>query len=354
MTRRKSGAANETINRELSVIRRMLSIARQDRTISHIPHFPMLEPGQPRESYLSPSEFLEILKHLPEHDRGIVRWVWNTGWRITAACKLAWNDVNIAERYVVLTRENAKNKRPQKIPLVGELSLIISEASETKRADQPLVFHHSDGQPFRRESVWRAFKKACAKAGLGSDKTLHDMRRSAARDLIRTGVVSEDVARRITGHQTRAVFSRYNITADNDVAQALVALQEHRGKRQPAAEPSTVTELSPSQGSTRSPDGTPLHKVSRRYTSRGKTQLKWALRAFEGMLRTAVRAFHVGNTGSNPVGDAIKSLDLRGFWLLRIARCPSRCPNCTASTSFPSSILDISKSSVCEEWMNRP
>ena len=256
VTRHKGGAANETINRELSVIRRMLSIARQDHTISHLPYFPMLEPGQPRESYLTPSEFHEILKQLPEHDRGILRWVWNTGWRITGACKLAWNDVDIPGGYVVLTRESAKNKRPQRIPLVGELSLIISEALETKRVDQPLVFHHSDGQPFRRESVWRAFKKACARAGLGSDKTLHDMRRSAARDLIRTGVVSEDVARRITGHQTRAVFSRYNITADNDVAQALVALQEHRGQRQPAAEPSTVTELSPPQGSTRSPDGT--------------------------------------------------------------------------------------------------
>jgi integrase len=253
--RRKGGAANETINRELSVIRRMLSIARQDRTIWHIPHFPMLEPGQPRESYVTPSEFHEILKHLPGHDQGIVRWIWNTGWRITAACNLAWKDVNLAEGYAVLTRENAKNKRPQKIPLVGELSLIIGEALDMQKVDQPLVFHHSGGQPFRRESVWRAFKKACVRAGLGNEKTLHDMRRSAARDLIRTGVVSEDVARRITGHQTRAVFSRYNITADNDVAQALVALQQHRDKR-PGEGPSTVTELSPPQDFKGSSSGT--------------------------------------------------------------------------------------------------
>jgi len=244
--RRKTGAANETINRELSVIRRMLNIGRQDRVVSHIPHFPMLEPGAPRESYVTPAEFHEIMKHLPEHARGIVQWVWNTGWRITAACKLEWEDINLAGSYAVLKRENAKNKRPQRLPLVGQLEVIITEAAESRRSDQPLVFHHSGGQPFRRESVWRAFKKACVKAGLGGDKTLHDMRRSAARDLIRTGMVSEDVARRITGHQTRAVFSRYNITVDDDVAQALAALQDHRG--QAAPEVPSVTELSPSQG----------------------------------------------------------------------------------------------------------
>jgi hypothetical protein len=78
MARRKQGAANETINRELSAIRRMFRLAIQDRILSQAPDFPMLEAGQPRESYVTQSEFDALSRHLPEHAQLIIRCVWNT------------------------------------------------------------------------------------------------------------------------------------------------------------------------------------------------------------------------------------------------------------------------------------
>ncbi len=50
----------------------------------------------------------------------------------------------------------------------------------------------------------------------------HDFRRSAVRNLIRSGV-PQVVAMEITGHRTREVFDRYNITTTEEAREAIRA-----------------------------------------------------------------------------------------------------------------------------------
>jgi hypothetical protein len=52
-------------------------------------------------------------------------------------------------------------------------------------------------------------------------------RRTAARDMIRSGT-PETVVMAVTGHTTRAMLDRYNITSERDTREAMEALSARR------------------------------------------------------------------------------------------------------------------------------
>jgi len=61
----------------------------------------------------------------------------------------------------------------------------------------------------------KAWKAAC-EAAKKPDALFHDFRRTAVRNMIRTGV-DRKVSMMISGHKTESVFNRYNITDDRDL-----------------------------------------------------------------------------------------------------------------------------------------
>ena len=74
------------------------------------------------------------------------------------------------------------------------------------------------------KTFWKRWKTACIAAGCPG-RIPHDFRRTAVRNLNRAGV-PETVAMKITGHKTRSVFDRYDITSEEDLAEASRKLQQ--------------------------------------------------------------------------------------------------------------------------------
>ena len=71
----------------------------------------------------------------------------------------------------------------------------------------------------RINSFRRVWTRACKKAGL-EVRLVHDLRRTAARDFRRRGV-SEGEIMKLCGWKTRAMFDRYNIIDEADLAEAV-------------------------------------------------------------------------------------------------------------------------------------
>lgn len=80
----------------------------------------------------------------------------------------------------------------------------------------------------------KAWSAACRAAGCPG-RIPHDLRRTAVRNLIRAGV-PDSVAMKITGHKTRSVFERYNITSKSDLTEAARKLNAAGSFAHPKAE----------------------------------------------------------------------------------------------------------------------
>jgi integrase len=229
-TRRKSLVAVATLNRELAALKRAFRLGVEQGRITHVPIIKLLAEHNVREGFVEPAGFGEIAKNLPEPLDDVARFAFVCGWRKQEILSLSWSDVDLDARRVRLRRENSKSEEPRVIVLTGDLLRLVQRRWAARQYQtlaggvglSPWVFHR-DG---RRIVDFRdAWAKACTAAKVPG-LLFHDLRRSAVRNMEKSGEVTPAVAMKITGHKTDSVYRRYRIVDESDIERALAKTQE--------------------------------------------------------------------------------------------------------------------------------
>jgi integrase len=242
--RRKEGASNATINRELCALRRGFKLAAQadPPKVDHVPFFPRLKERSARKGFFEREDFDSVLAHLPHYLKAPLTVGFITGWRMPSEVLTRQKShLNLGAGVLRLEPNESKNGEAREFPInaVPELRKVLERQTETTRQLEvktgrviPWLFHHN-GKPIK--DYYRAWHSACESAGL-EGKIPHDFRRTAARNLIRAGVPTQ-VAKLLTGHKTDSVFERYAIVDDKmkraAVEQLAIILQKDRTKQPP-------------------------------------------------------------------------------------------------------------------------
>jgi integrase len=215
-------AANATINRDLSALKRMLNLGFRQTPpkVERMPYIPMLRENNVRKGFFEHSDFLAFRDAMPDCMKGFVTFGYKTGWRFSEITNLTWERVDRKEGIVRLEPGETKNQEGRTLFMDAELQEVINKQWESRKRNgklSPLVFPSRDGKsPIGDYRGW--WDSACKKAGIGR-RLFHDFRRTAVRNMIRAGI-PERVAMMISGHKTRSVFDRYNIVSDHDLKMA--------------------------------------------------------------------------------------------------------------------------------------
>ncbi len=142
-----------------------------------------------------------------------------------SAC--AGSQVDFLNGVIRLNAGETKNDEGRTAPLIGDLRAVLTAQHAKRRPGCDLVcFRVEKGKPLPIGDFRKVWQSRCVKLGFGkmTESTyegtiFHDLRRTGVRNLVRAGV-PESVAMSITGHKTRSVFDRYDISSEKDILDA--------------------------------------------------------------------------------------------------------------------------------------
>jgi integrase len=223
--RRAEGAAAATINVEIAILHRAFVLAKRSGRLRDIPIMDRLRDVGHRTGTVERGDLEAILLGMRARYRGVLRFLYWTGWREGEALSLTWASVDVESRELRLDAENSKTGQPRIFCYASlpELDILIQKQRMDKLFS-PYVFPGRANRRIDRTALQKNWRLACRKAGVPG-ALIHDLRRTMVRDMRRAGVPLA-VAMGAVGHENLSVHQGYSTVArqDQDAGMASLAM----------------------------------------------------------------------------------------------------------------------------------
>jgi integrase len=208
--RKGQDAALASINRELALLKAAyhFGLESDPPTVLRVPKIKLpSEKGNERKGFFEDGAQRMLFEYCGElWFRGAVEIARVFGWRISEVKGLRVRQVDFAHRTITLDSGTTKNGEARVVTMTNDLSLLLQECARGKGAEDFLLTRRNNKPIKDFRTTW---KNACEHAGCPG-RLFHDLRRTAAKNLIDAGI-SEGVVMAIGGWKTRSVFDRYHI-----------------------------------------------------------------------------------------------------------------------------------------------
>lgn len=224
--RLRAGAAVATVNVELAILRRSFTLAREVGRVAVIPVIHRLKGAVRRTGTVERGDLEAVLARLEPRFVAPIRLLWLTGWRLSEALNLSWQQVDLRARELRL--DTSKTGEPRAIHFSdgSELHQLLTGVSAARQSLSPYLFPGRAGRRLDRTTIQKAWRRACIAAGCPK-ALIHDLRRTMVRDMRRAGVALA-VAMGTVGHRSLSVHQGYSTVAAEDFVHGLDRVEAFR------------------------------------------------------------------------------------------------------------------------------
>lgn len=233
---REQGNSNATINRKCAALSKVLTTAVHLGIIDKKPRIKRLREAEHRRRWYTDAELTGILDYLkgegsPEM-QALIRFLADTGLRVSEALNLEWRDVTVDETgsMTTVTVHESKSGSPRSVPLTFEAGVSLWQClpESAKYGDQRL--HPKEGGPFtwctksRLRWWWAKIRKHM---GWEDDPqaVVHALRHTFISRLVQNGVPIITV-KELAGHKNIEVTMGYAHLAPHNLKSAIATLSK--------------------------------------------------------------------------------------------------------------------------------
>src|SRR5437667_6486477 len=194
-----------TINRDLSTLRRMFSLAVEWGLLEESPMqgIKFLRENNARTRYLSLEECQRLIAScMAPHIRAMVSVALHSGMRLGEILNLRWYDLDFSSGFILV--RDSKNGESRHVPMDATLFALFRAYPHRPSTD--LVFSSPAGGHI--VDVRTGFLNSCKRAGL-IDLHFHDLRHTFASQFVMAGG-NLFILKSVLGHKSLAMTTRYS------------------------------------------------------------------------------------------------------------------------------------------------